>query len=104
MRRIRLHTVLSLSFAIGLLCRATFAQPPRETVVFTAAKEGYHTYRIPALAVTAKRTILAICEGRKTSRADHGDVDLVLKRSTDGGATWTSLDLLYEEGGDAKIT
>jgi sialidase-1 len=80
------------------------AAPPIEDVVFTSGKDGYHTYRIPSLAVTSKRTILAICEGRKTSRADHGDVDLVYRRSTDGGKTWSPVTLLYEEGGDAKIT
>lgn len=56
--------------------------------VFTAGTEGYHTYRIPALAVTRSGTLLAFCEGRKTSREDLGDNDLMLKRSTDGGRTW----------------
>jgi sialidase-1 len=75
-----------------------------ETPVFTAGNDGYHTYRIPALAVTKSGTLLAICEGRKTGRGDHGDVDLVLKRSTDGGKTWGPLELIHEEGGTAKIT
>lgn len=83
---------------------ATPAAPPTITDVFSAGTEGYHTFRIPALVVTGKGTLLAICEGRKTGRGDHGDVDLVLKRSTDGGKTWSPTQLLYEEGGDAKIT
>ena len=74
------------------------------TDVFTAGSDGYHTYRIPALIVSPSGTLLLFCEGRKTSRSDHGDVDLVLKRSTDGGQTWGSLQLVYEEGGDRKIT
>lgn len=77
---------------------------PRFTDVFLAGQEGYHTYRIPALVVGNKGTLLAFCEGRKTGRNDHGDVDLVLKRSTDGGKTWSRLQLVYEEGGDQKIT
>jgi sialidase-1 len=72
--------------------------------VFTAGQDGYHTYRIPALVVTQKGTLLAICEGRKTGRGDHGDLDLVQKRSTDGGKTWGPLELIHEEGGAAKIT
>jgi len=72
--------------------------------VFTAGTEGYHTYRIPALAVTRSGTLLAFCEGRKTSREDLGDNDLVLKRSTDGGRTWSKRQLVYEEGGNRKIT
>lgn len=72
--------------------------------VFVSGQEGYHTYRIPALVALPSGTLLAICEGRKTSRADHGDVDLVLKRSTDGGQTWGPVELVYEEGGTARIT
>ena len=29
-------------------------------------------------------------------------VDLVQKRSTDGGKTWGPLELIHEEGGDGK--
>lgn len=77
---------------------------PRHTDVFVSGKDGYHTFRIPSLLVTPKSTLLAFCEGRKTSRADHGDVDLVLKRSGDGGKTWGPLELVHEEGDTAKIT
>ena len=48
--------------------------------------------------------MLAFCEGRKTSRKDHGDVDLVLRRSTDGGHTWGPMRTVYEEGDTAPIT
>ncbi len=83
---------------------ATAAQVPEKTAVFTSGKEGYHTFRIPAVIATNQGTLLAFCEGRKTSAADHGDVDLVLKRSRDGGRTWGRVELVYEEGGDAKVT
>lgn len=76
----------------------------RQTDVFLSGQEGYHTFRIPALVVGKKGTLLAFCEGRKTGRNDHGDVDLVLKRSADGGKTWSRLQVVYEEGGDQKIT
>lgn len=87
-----------------LLCGSVHGQEPVETLLFESGKGGYDTYRIPALAATPKGTLLAICEGRKTSSSDHGDVDLVFKRSTDGGTKWSETTLLYEEGGDAKIT
>ena len=74
------------------------------TTVFQSGTEGYHTFRIPAIVTTDNGDLLAICEGRKTSRADHGDVDLVMKRSSDGGQTWSPLLLVYEEGDEAKIT
>lgn len=79
-------------------------EQPRQQPVFVSGTEGYHTFRIPAVLVTPRGTLLAFCEGRKTSAADHGDVDLVSKRSTDGGRTWGPLQLVYEEGDTAKIT
>ena len=66
--------------------------------VFVSGTEGYHTFRIPALAVSPQGTLLAFCEGRKTSRADLGNNDLMLKRSTDGGRTWGKLQQIYDEG------
>ena len=80
------------------------AQEIEQTAVFVSGTDGYHTFRIPSVIVTQKGTLLAVCEGRKTSRRDHGDLDLVLKRSTDGGKTWGPLELVYEEGGDKDIT
>jgi len=95
----------ALAFVGFLVCNATaVAADITETDVFVAGQEGYHTYRIPALIVTKSGTALAICEGRKTDRGDHGDVDLVQKRSTDGGKTWGPLELIHEQGGAEKIT
>ncbi|MBI1390296.1 MAG: exo-alpha-sialidase [bacterium] len=72
--------------------------------VFTGGTDGYHTYRIPALLVTKKGSLLAFCEGRKTGGGDHGDIDLVVKRSIDAGKTWSEQNVVYEEGGTDKIT
>ncbi len=72
--------------------------------VFVSGQEGYHTYRIPAIVATSQQTLLAFCEGRKTSIEDSGDVDLLVKRSSDGGKTWGPLELVHEEGGTAKVT
>ena len=61
------------------------------TVVFTSGQEGYHTFRIPAAIVTPSGTLLAFCEGRRGSMSDTGDIDLVLKRSDDGGQSWNEV-------------
>src|SRR5438445_10264090 len=76
-----------------LIHSSASAAEPIETDVFTAGADSYHTYRIPALVATKNGAVIAICEGRKTGRGDHGDVDLVQKRSTDGGKTWRPLEL-----------
>jgi len=97
------NSVVSVRFTMAEL-DAKAAQLPQQEAVFTSGKEGYHTFRIPSLLVTKKGTVLAFCEGRKTSADDHGDLDLVLKRSADGGNTWGPLQVVYEEGGAAPVT
>ncbi len=77
---------------------------PDATTLFRSGEGGYHTYRIPALVVGARGTLLAICEGRKNSEQDDGDIDLLLRRSEDGGRTWSQPTVIYEEGGDAPVT
>ena len=99
-----LSCLLTVLLAQSAARAAGLADSPNEQVVFRSGELGYHTYRIPALAVTTKGTLLAFCEGRKTSRSDHGDIDLMLRRSTDGGHTWTAQTIVYEEGDTAKIT
>ena len=66
-------------------------KPPLETVVYTSRTEGYHTFRIPAIVASTKGTLLAFCEGRKGGGGDAGDIDVVLKRSADGGESWSNL-------------
>jgi len=48
---------------------------------------GYALYRIPGIVVTAKGTLLAYCEARLTSGSDWDTIDIMLRRSIDGGRT-----------------
>ncbi|WP_161491574.1 sialidase family protein [Sedimentisphaera salicampi] len=64
--------------------------------LFISSEGGYDTYRIPALAVTNKGTILAFCEGRKAGAGDAGDIDLLMRRSTDGGQTWSPQRVVWD--------
>jgi sialidase-1 len=66
--------------------------------LFRAGTGGYHTYRIPSILATPKGTLLAFCEGRKRSRSDTGEIHLLLRRSTDGGATWEPQRALAQDG------
>lgn len=72
----------------------------REQAIFVSGEEGYHTFRIPALVVSGKGTVLAFCEGRKNERSDTGDIDLVVRRSADGGETWAPLQTIWDDGGN----
>ena len=72
------------------------------TRLFVSGEDGYHTYRIPALAVSNRGTILAFCEGRRNSRSDSGDIDIVLKRSFDDGQSWGPMQIVAD--GDPDTT
>jgi len=67
------------------------------TTVFRAGEDGYDTYRIPAIVCAKDGTLLAFCEGRVGGRGDSGNIDLVLKRSGDGGATWSPLQVVWDD-------
>ncbi len=56
--------------------------------LWTSGEGGYVRYRIPALLTTAEGTIIAFCEARKHTGADSDQIDLFLRRSVDGGATF----------------
>jgi len=66
--------------------------------ICTRKEGGYHTYRIPTMVVTAKGTVLLFFEGRKDGRRDMGNVDQLMKRSEDGGRTWSEQTVLLDEG------
>jgi len=91
------NAVVSVRFKLDGIDRKA-AMLPKQQAVFVSGKDGYHTYRIPAIVMTKKGTVLAFCEGRKNSGSDYGDIDLVLKRSFDGGKTWGPMQTVVDDG------
>ena len=71
-----------------------------EAMLFKSGEEGYSNYRIPALITTKGGSLLAFCEARKYQRGDSGDIDLILKRSTDNGKTWSKPIVVWNAGED----
>ncbi|MGR3932870.1 exo-alpha-sialidase [Streptomyces sp. BRA346] len=72
-----------------------------QQILFKSGQDaGYFCFRIPAIVKSEDGTLLAFAEGRKDNCGDAGDIDLVLKRSTDGGRTWGPLQVVNEGGGD----
>jgi len=65
--------------------------------------EGVHTHRIPALTTTPKGTLLCVYDMRRRKSRDlQEDIDIGLSRSTDGGRTWATPQVImdmYEYGG-----
>ncbi|MER6419791.1 sialidase family protein [Streptomyces sp. NPDC001137] len=79
----------------------TTAPAFEQQVIFKASQDpGYACFRIPAVVKSADGTLLAFAEGRVRNCGDAGDIDIVLKRSTDGGRTWGPLQVVNHGGGD----
>jgi len=108
--RARLRTVVAavaVTAALALSPQPAHAQPPTATpefeqqVIFKASQDpGYACFRIPAIVKSADGTLLAFAEGRVRNCGDAGDIDIVLKRSTDGGRTWGPLQVVNHGDGD----
>ncbi|MHB8899779.1 MAG: sialidase family protein [Thermoguttaceae bacterium] len=89
-----------LVMAAGLSARAE--SELQHVDVYTSGADGYKIYRIPAIETAPDGSLLAFAEGRKYGGSDPGmgkqDIDLVLKRSTDGGRTWSPMALIEDPG------
>ena len=86
--------ILLLIAFLGLAAAGSAAD---DATVFREGEEGYASFRIPVIIRTAGGTLLAFCEGRKQGRKDSGDIDLVMKRSDDGGHTWGALSVVWDD-------
>jgi len=88
---------LLLGMVVTLAAPAEGA-PLEQADLFVGGQDGYSAYRIPALLVTGKGTVLAFCEGRVNGRGDSGDIDLIVKRSTDVGKTFSKSQVVWDDG------
>lgn len=89
-----LMSLLAFAFPVS---KSNAAQTA-EVDVFVSGEDDYHTYRIPAIIQTQKGALIAFAEARKSSRSDSGDIDLVYKKSLDGGKTWSKMSILWDDG------
>ncbi|MEU1400772.1 sialidase family protein [Streptomyces sp. NPDC005728] len=112
--RARLRSALFIALAAAALVvqpltspHPAQAQPAADApefdqqILFKASQDpGYACFRIPAIVRTTDGTLLAFAEGRVLNCGDAADIDIVLKRSTDGGRTWGPLQVVTEGAGD----
>ncbi|WP_338784266.1 sialidase family protein [Streptomyces sp. DG1A-41] len=108
--RARLRSTLTAVLTAAALLAPTGPAHPQPTtglpefeqqVLFKASQDpGYACFRIPAIVRTTAGTLLAFAEGRVLNCGDAADIDIVLKRSTDGGRTWGPLQVVNEGAGD----
>ena len=93
-------TFLATSFLCAGASHGLSAETPEPTAItlFDRGTNGYHTYRIPALVTAANGDLLAFGEGRVNGIKDNGNVDIVLRRSSDGGVTWAPQEVVGDLG------
>lgn len=99
----KLYIIVFLNLILYFSTFIGWAQQSKEPLfrqinIFVSGMDGYHTFRIPSLIVTQKGTVLAFCEGRKGARSDTGNIDIVLKRSFDGGRLWQPMEVIWDDG------
>jgi len=83
---------------LTLLAGRLAAQSCEQADVFPFGMDGVKVYRIPGLLVTPKGTLLAYCEARRDGKSDWGEIEVRLRRSVDGGTTWSAATQLGHHG------
>ncbi len=89
------NSVVSIRFTMDEIDQKA-ASMPKETVLYSKGTPPYNNYRIPALITTPKGALLAFCEGREAG--DAGDIDTLVRRSEDGGKTWSPQEVVWNDG------
>lgn len=84
--------------ACSLLVGSVQAQIIPATTIFPASDAMYACYRIPAVVTLKDGSILAFAEGRPAGCADSGNIQIVMRRSVDGGATWSAISVVARNG------
>ena len=88
----------NLIASVVFICCSISVFAQQKVPVFVSGNEGYKSYRIPAIVSLPNGDLLAFCEGRVNNAGDFGHVNIVMKRSTDKGRSWDSLQVVAENG------
>lgn len=92
-----MRKILSVIILILLVSCTQFEETT--SIIYQQGQDGYACFRIPSIVKTNDGTLLAFAEGRNKSCSDTGDIDLVLRRSTNMGKTWDPIIVVWD-GGD----
>ncbi|XP_019643202.1 PREDICTED: sialidase-1-like [Branchiostoma belcheri] len=75
-----------------------------DVVLWTSKGKGeIPVYRVPVLTYTPQGNLVAIAEGRRESEKDVNPKIFAVKRSVDGGATWSPPQRIVDDGNRARF-
>jgi len=84
-----------------LLDYRPFKSKVYDEALFVSGTMDTHTFRIPAIITAQNGDLIAVCDARR----DHGgdlhkaeDIDIVIRRSSNNGESWTEMDLVCDYG------
>lgn len=87
--------------SFGILCafwKPQWTEGVQHSELFVPGEERGRGYRIPAMVVLPGDVVLAFAESRIDAMSDLLDINIVMKRSMDGGQTWSSLQVVEDVG------
>jgi sialidase-1 len=95
-----LSSMKTILFTLLLSALQLVADEPflEKSEVFPPELNGIVRYRIPGVVVTPKGTVLAYAEARKNGSSDWGEIEIHLRRSTNGGKTWEASSQIAHHG------
>jgi sialidase-1 len=83
---------------IAALWAPRWTEGVEHTPLFVPGEEPGRGYRIPAMVVLPGDVLVAFAESRVNAMSDLLDINLVMKRSLDGGRSWSPLVVLEDQG------
>ena len=88
-----------LAFMLCIPSVLSFAAEPlfETTCIFPITPKNKPNYRIPSIIQAPNGAVLIICERRNDGVGDIGNHDIVMKRSTDKGRTWSEEQLILDD-------
>lgn len=99
------HRILALLWVLcssSIMLNSAESEYLEQEDLFVSGQDGVVQFRIPSLVVTNAGTLLAFCDARVEKGGDApNNIDIVMKRSTNGGKLWGPMRTLLDNGAGA---
>ena len=92
-RRLMVTIVIAVFFAEGR-SEAVMSR----SVLYQAGEGGFYTYRIASMVATKQGSLLAFAAARKGTGGDWDPINIVMRRSLDGGKSWEPMRIVVQDG------